>query len=382
MRDEILFVGKNTASICTMEGDIGDITREEALKKAKDGGTVFCLDVPQGIEFGIDMRTYSVGPQFRGVKMIPPHGFHLITCGNDIEQSGLFIELGPADVCVMQWDPSVEMLCLLKDTEQVGRLTHEVRQMEHDRFLGPYPLKTEQQWTGVSGFITQSVLLRAGIPPGTFIMAGGIDDEALGHNGARQVQPYFDGAARVAQFVQLDPRQRAQDSGRTGRELSQFFFDKSEWLGELLAHEYSTDASTSPEAELLGELQLSFLLFLRLSSLRALEQWKAGVHLLCACDSAIVTRQSLYVRLLCILRAQLALAPPDLFEDALSEDNFLRVALASLAERTECQSLTQVFREALAEFWEFLGGWFGMTPEALRAGAIEDDDEPVVVITE
>jgi len=42
---------------------------------------------------------------------------------------------------------------------------------------------------------------------------------------------------------------------------------------------------------LLGELQLSFLLFLRLSCLASLEQWKRLVSLLCGCEAALKARE-------------------------------------------------------------------------------------------
>ena len=75
----------------------------------------------------------------------------------------------------------------------------------------------------------------------------------------------------------------------------------------------------APTACATGELQLAFLLFLRLSSLRALQHWKALAHLMCGCEDALASRPGLYVKLLLVLRAQLALAPADFFEDALSE---------------------------------------------------------------
>ena len=180
-----------------------------------------------------------------------------------------------------------------------------------------------------------------------------------------------------------------------GEALSRFHLDKSEWLHELLRDEYGggeglgggggggggggADALLPAEAALLGELQLAFLLFLRLSSLRALEHWKAAVHLLCGCEAALTSRPALYVALLAALRAQLALAPADFFEDALSEDNFLRSSLACLAELSEGKRLAPALEAELGRFWAFSEKHFGATPAQLRMAAMEDDDEPVVV---
>jgi len=389
------------------------LSREEALERCQHGGTVLCLDVPQGVEFGIDLRSYTVGPRFRGVKMVPPHGVHMITCGNEIEQTGVFVSLRPSETCAMSWDAPTETLKLLDDAAMREQLTHAVQRMELDAFLGPYPLATEGQWHELSDLVTEDVLRRAGVPAGTFIMPGGIDDDDEGDDiqAQQHLQPYFDGTARVAHFVQLDPRkQRTQRGhGRTGAALSQFHIDRSEWLRELLACDYGSEstggcrgssdggggggekgdgthvagsaaAAAAAEAALLGELQLAYLLFLRISSLRALEHWKACVHLLCHCEAALLDRPRLYARLLRILRAQLALAPRDFFEDELSADNFLRDALANLAELAVGQPLGPQLEAEFGQLWGFLATHFGLTLEALRAGALDEEDEPVVVV--
>jgi len=317
---------------------------------------------------------------------VPPRGLHLVTFGSEIEQSGVFVSLLPSTTCAMSWDAQAETLRLLEDAAQIEQLTRAVQGMEHDACLGPYPLATERQWAELSGFVDESVLRRASVPVGTFIVSGGIDHEEADDD-AQSVTPYFEGAARVAHFVQLDPKKHERGRGRTGAALSQFHLDRTEWLYELLTHEYSGGGcaeatSEAAEAALLGELQLAFLLFLRLSSLRALEQWKACLHLLCHCESALVQKPRLYGRLLPIVRAQLTLAPRDFFEDELSADNFLRGALASLAELSEGQPLAPPLQLELSALWTFLAAHFGITLEALRAGSLDDEDEPVVVVTE
>lgn len=50
---------------------------ELAKKLFHEGATLVILDVPQGTEFGIDYNSWTVGPKFKGVKMIPP-GFHFV----------------------------------------------------------------------------------------------------------------------------------------------------------------------------------------------------------------------------------------------------------------------------------------------------------------
>ena len=55
------------------------------------------------------MRSYGIGPNFRGVKMIPP-GIHLVTYGTSLEKVGVFLRFGPGEVHVLEWDPKTEMI--------------------------------------------------------------------------------------------------------------------------------------------------------------------------------------------------------------------------------------------------------------------------------
>ena len=136
----------------------------------------------------------------------------------------------PGDVHVLQWDPSTEMLVLsaAADAEQAAAA---VRRGELDSSLGPYPLKTHDEWVGLSRHLDEAVIRRAGLQCGTFVLAGGIDDdEGLGAaGGAEAVTPFFEGLPRTARWVQTDPRKvwasdrRLGGAGLQGEQLSRFF---------------------------------------------------------------------------------------------------------------------------------------------------------------
>ncbi len=386
--------------------DERNLSRAEALELAREGGAVLCLDVPEGTEFGIDMRSYAVGPHFEGVKMVPPRGVHFVTCGNDIDRHGFFVRLGRSDVCVMRWEPATELIRPVEEADEVSRRSSAVRNMEYDRTLGPYPLSTESEWAGLSGYVSDAVLRRAGIPAGTIVGPGALDDD---HALMAQLQPQpqlepqprwqqQDAADSVAgmpcdaSFVELDPRRRRREPGAAGTAgelvgaaLSEFHIDKSGWLRELLSGPYAGEAGDAEAAEcsLLGELQLAFILFLRLSSFRALQHWKLVLRLVFGCEAALAAMPRFYCRLLVLLRAQLALAPDDFFDDPVSEDNFLRTALATLSENAEAAHaaapLPPELRAELDQLWTFLGKQFGLSEGQLRLSAMDDDDEPVVV---
>jgi A1 cistron-splicing factor AAR2 len=54
-----------------------DMDQDTAQVLFREGAIFVFLDVPVGTEFGIDYNSWNVGPQFRGVKMIPP-GVHFV----------------------------------------------------------------------------------------------------------------------------------------------------------------------------------------------------------------------------------------------------------------------------------------------------------------
>ena len=57
---------------------MGSEMEQDVAKRLFDEGATFVfLDVPPGTEFGIDLNTWNVGDNFRGVKMIPP-GLHFV----------------------------------------------------------------------------------------------------------------------------------------------------------------------------------------------------------------------------------------------------------------------------------------------------------------
>ena len=54
-----------------------EMDNETAKRLMSVGGTVVLLDVPAGTEVGIDVNSWNAGPNFKGIKMIPP-GIHFV----------------------------------------------------------------------------------------------------------------------------------------------------------------------------------------------------------------------------------------------------------------------------------------------------------------
>jgi A1 cistron-splicing factor AAR2 len=58
---------------------------QESARAHFEHGAFFIFDAaPAGLDFGIDQHTWQIGPQFKGLKMIPP-GLHFIHYGHALK---------------------------------------------------------------------------------------------------------------------------------------------------------------------------------------------------------------------------------------------------------------------------------------------------------
>jgi hypothetical protein len=84
-----------------------------------------------------------------------------------------------------------------------------------------------------------------------------------------------------------------------------------------------------------------------------------------------------------VLMQQLALTPEDLFQDALTSDNFLRKALVMLARSAASTAASAELRDAGVELQNLVSSRFSLhiSPTA-SAGSLDDDDEQPVIVDE
>ncbi|GMP27452.1 hypothetical protein CsSME_00003441 [Camellia sinensis var. sinensis] len=187
---------------------------ETALGFVKHGATLLLLDVPPHTLVGIDTQMFSVGPAFKGIKMIPP-GPHFLYYspsnreGNEFSPIiGFFVDASPSEigscfeqlyiapkaamfavvigaakskfelhpvpvsssnavfaikanwddtVIVRQWDQQEERLVKLSEDEE-ERYSQAVKSLEFDRQLGPYTLSQYGDWKRLSNYITKSTI--------------------------------------------------------------------------------------------------------------------------------------------------------------------------------------------------------------------------------
>jgi A1 cistron-splicing factor AAR2 len=54
-----------------------EMEQELAKSLLLEGATLVLMNVPVGTEFGIDLKSWTTGERFKGIKMIPP-GIHMV----------------------------------------------------------------------------------------------------------------------------------------------------------------------------------------------------------------------------------------------------------------------------------------------------------------
>jgi A1 cistron-splicing factor AAR2 len=113
------------------------MTEHVTVEEVQRNGTILCLDVPEGTEFGIDYQSWIIGSQFKGVKLIPP-GVHFVyykyvnspyfqqfltsvsavsKYGDTATRSSFFINLQSGETIVRRWNPQNETLDKLDEDE-------------------------------------------------------------------------------------------------------------------------------------------------------------------------------------------------------------------------------------------------------------------------
>lgn len=349
---------------------------DEARRRLDSGGVWLCLDVPQGTELQCDMAPLVVGPRFRGIKMIPP-GLHMFCWSAGHDKHATFFLFEPAQVEPWRWQPDMEDLCEVKDPEQAARLSLAVRNYEFDSQLGAYPEERRQHWERLSYLITPSTLSRCAIPLKSVTSAAAQEGNAAFEN-APLPPSLGDFAALPRRTSEMRPEEVTQNNMDGSARALQI-------LGARFAGAWS---------ELLAELQLSFLLFLLLASLPGLEEWKAGVCLLCSCGELMRSQPDNMAEFVRVLRRQLEQVPEDFFRDELSASNFLGPAITWLLQEALPSSSSdappsssssspgqRLLQKRVARLREVMMQRFGldMDPREPIMGFCPEDDAPVVV---
>ncbi|WCJ25265.1 AAR2 protein family [Euphorbia peplus] len=289
---------------------------ESAEELVRKGITLVLLDVPQYTLIGIDTQMFSVGPIFKGIKMIPP-GPHFVYYSSSTRDGkefspviGFFIDGCPSQVIVRKWDQLEERLVKVPEEEE-ERFSYAVRSSEFDRHLGPYNLTQYGEWKSLSNYLTKNVIERIEPIGGEITVTS---ESGVVKNGPKtSMEKALDEQLKTGKFLSpsaVESRKRCyyssvphviKKTGMTGEELTSLNLDKTGLLESILVKDYANS-----EDLLLGELQFAYIAFLMGQSLEAFFQWKSLVSLLLGCTEApFRTRTKLFTKFIKVIYYQL-----------------------------------------------------------------------------
>ncbi|KAH9739121.1 AAR2 protein family [Citrus sinensis] len=351
---------------------------EAALELVKHGATLLLLDVPQYTLFGIDTQMFSVGPSFKGIKMIHP-GVHFVFYSSSSRDGkefspiiGFFIDAGPSEVIVRKWDQQEERLVKVSEEEE-ARYTQAVCSLEFDKQLGPYTLSQYGEWKRLSSYITKSIIERIEPIGGEITVTA--ESGMMKNTPKSTMERALDEQLKTSKFA------ASVDSSQ-----------KKELLESLITKNYGGSEDT-----LLGELQFAFIAFLMGQSLEAFLQWKSLVSLLFGCSEApLHTRSQLFTMFIKVIYYQLKYGlqkdrngtetgASALLDDSwLSADSFLHhlckdfFALIQDASVVDGDLLT--WTRKLRELLENSLGWEFQQSSAVDGMYFEENDEYAPVV--
>ncbi|KAJ8673712.1 hypothetical protein QAD02_004974 [Eretmocerus hayati] len=359
-----------------------------------EGGTLVVLDVPSGTDFGIDIKSWNSGENFKGIKMIPP-GFHFIhysatdKYGEAAPRVGFFHFFQKSELIVKQWNSTIEGIDPQPVSEAtVQRLKGSLKEL--DRFLGAYPYDVWKQWKELTDKVDVGIAERCA-PECGFVQSA---LELVNHDDASRPKGAEASRKRKRAFCatieerekQLLPNLKAKPGTELRlTELPEKFYPDEATPAQITQHSLDTSYALNSifnqlkdPMEIIGELQISFISFLAGQSLEAFEHWKGLVSLICKADSLIPSKRAVYVDFLKVLETQLFYVPEEVLCDIVASNNFvyhhLRKLFANLKSNPDVddrlKSLAVRTKERLTK--KFLWDFTNLHEE-------EDDEAPVVV---
>lgn len=385
---------------------------ETALELVKQGATLLLLDVPQYTLVGIDTQMFTVGPAFKGIKMIPPgpHFVYYSSSSKDGKQFspivGFFVDAAPSEVIVRKWNQQEERLVKVPEDEE-ERFCQAVKSLEFDRYLGPYNLSQYGEWKQLSSYLTKTIIKRIEPIGGEITVT--CESEMDKNSPKTSIERALDAQLGTGKFSASTSVDRSKKRGcyyttiprvikrrgMEGKELTSLNLDKTELLESVLIKDYG-----GSEDLLLGELQFAYIAFLMGQSLEAFFQWKSLVSLLLSCiEAPFRTRSHLFTKFIKVIFYQLkyglqkdrkesngaGIAVSSLLDESwFSADSFLHRLCKDffllVLDATVVDGDLLTWTRKLKELLENILGWEFQQNSAVDGIYFEEDDEfaPVV----
>lgn len=399
------------------------------------------LNLPKGSSLTLDGQTILLQrDDFVGIQGVPVDSdFHFLVaraagCGSKEEQKHGNVAAVAVGFCVetsrhgqfslvRRYDAAIEEVSSENvDAATATNLANRIQtgQVEPRRLVPYGNVVSNDQvtaWRQLTNFVSQRLLKARGIPSGCKIVPGcyGDDSEMLLADTTPRVQAREQRNDGVSVNYPPIPVLDGKNSTRHSRHLgtkrylarlcpgdrTALFMESNPQnfvLASVLKRWYGCHCS-----DVLGDVQLSYILFLHLQCLTSLEHWRDLVSMLCSVDAECVEQHvDLYCRLMHALARQVTTIEQDFFEDIeTSGDNFLVPTLKNLVRTTDgipdrrlqeartklCQILWNRFRDAFSSIDNLQREEGARATETERSSdaeeAMEEDENmPVVVSNE
>lgn len=355
------------------------------------GGTIVLLNLPPESLVGLNLLSFTPGPNFRGVKELHD-GFHFLYASADQSFSlrqGLWFRVQNSNLpqqklFLAQWQPQSEQIVPLEDAAQRQQSSTYMDSVWTEGLLS-YHMQTEipskSDWPLLTAHISAELLTRILRRSASSEWAWSLTSASSALEDVDDIpgispSDFASSEERELHFLPIDLRQTWRE-GATGRERTDAARDRSWAFTELI----QKNCYRQDEWEVLGELQFTYVMVLTLSNFSCLEQWKRILGLFFTCKSLVEERPTLFQSFLSTLRLQLEHSRDveggllDLTEDT---SGLLKKLLRGFRKSIEDSNRQPgaVVLEELGRLEEFLQSEYGwqMDDSFVKKGLLELED--------
>jgi len=404
------------------------------------GANLFLFDIPINTEVGVDLNSWNTGPNFKGIKMIPP-GVHFVYWssvskeGQVAPRSGFFHDFRPKEILAKRYNAINETIEDISDSEEIQRLEYNLKNFDSN--LGAYPYDSWKKWVSLTNKISAVTIKRLEPTSGlihsvtelipevhkSHSKASGKRETAMSNDISMEPREYLlkptdadmDTTSSTSEVstrrslteedrenerlpkMQCNPRMTIRyteipaqyPSKSTPAEITKHSMDSTYQLNRYLdvfKRLYGDAVSScmsdrSQVDEVLGELQFSFICFLVGQNYDSFEQWKLLLKMFCTSDEALASHTHLYMTFINDLHFQIREVPQDFFVDIISSNNFLVSLLSTLFTLVRDNSqIDSKLKQRMDKFKTSLCLKFNWDFSEIDDGEeLDEEDRPVVV---
>lgn len=195
-----------------------------------------------------------------------------------------------------------------------------------DQYLGPYPFEEYKKWISLTDLISEEVVKRvnsdsklirsvSAIIPKEFVSHKNKMECDVSKNDLNDLDFKIDPKYKL-KFIDIE-QLKAYPTNSTPDQITSHKIDNS-FLLEQIINIYDKN-----ENQVLGELQITFIVFFLGQNYEAFEQWKKLFQLICKSSSAMKNRAEFFINFIRVIYYQLKEVPSETFVDILENNNFL-----------------------------------------------------------